>query len=381
MLRSYLPSADCRIHLHRLARGLLVVVVSSGCALDHAATGDPVVTSTDNSMTPDAASVAPADTGPEPREPDMLMPDAAIGRVVMPDAGDALLPDAQILPGVRDAETPSENRCTLAGAFGLHAELDVTWTGSGGSTQAIGPGSGTIRLALALQLSGDPSHPSAVIMPCGLTLPDLSAGRTLFSGELYGSTIPETAWESPSMPRWTLGLRETCAAPGCWLGFDMLDAMLGGRPKAPDLAWPEPGDAPSVLLATDDDADGLPGLTALSRGYPEVSASGTGYSYPPLLPPLVRARKLMFAIALRGRLEGKVLSCDSFTGSLSAAEVHTSIVGCRYQSNLTQSELSCDREYVGLLDGSMPLYAVRDARFTAVRMAQPTCAALRASLR
>jgi hypothetical protein len=215
-----------------------------------------------------------------------------------------------------------------------------------------------------------------VLAPCGTVIPDFTAGNNTYKGELYSVQVPDSAWDSPQMPRWRVPFRAACDQPGCVFHSDTLLAMLGAR-SVP--AMPPDTTAAGIELA-DHDGDGLPSITLLARGPGALSAAGKPYSYPPLFAPWIRARKMMLAIGINAQLEGAVSGCGTISGTVNQPVFEQGAVACTGVVEGNPAEQTCTSQFVEVLDDNMPQWTVTAATFKAQRIGTSSCAAVRAAL-
>jgi len=335
-----------------------------------------------------ASDAALADSDADADAPDVAAPDAEVSDAAVidpgPDAGPtaAGASDAGVLDtGLADAG-PAE--CALAGAYGLRFDFQVVWEGTSleGVIPVIAPGKGvpTIFASLDLRPDAPQKKGEATLAPCGAVIPDFAAGNNIYKGEQYSVYIPDASWDSPQMPRWSLRWNAACAQPGCAFSSSPLLALLGARS--------EPAVPPSTeatLELADHDGDGQPSVTLLTRGPSSIAPSGKPYSYPPLLAPWARTRKMMLAIGVSGKIDGALGGCGAIGGGLTQGVIEQGAVACTgvvdANGNGTGTEQNCSSDFVNFLDENMPHWTVSSASFRAERMPNPTCATVRSALR
>jgi len=268
------------------------------------------------------------------------------------------------------------------GDYAVRMELDVAWRGTSmGAVQVIAAGAGTLTVQ-ALARVGEGGAGRARIAPCGIDLPELTQGVNPFVGERYKLYVPEAAWDAPSMPRPTVDWQLGCAEPGCSFGTSLLEGVMGARGKEP-FSWPAPSSR-SQLTPFDDDGDGKPALSVYSRAAPEVNPRGIPYARVPVLivgAPTLRISRVMLALGLRAQLAGKVESCDVLSGTTNPGELYGRAYGCIGSYDEGKGpEVACGAEQADTVDQHVPAWTTRSGRFRAVRIAAPTCAAVRAAL-
>ena len=190
--------------------------------------------------------------------------------------------------------------------------------------------------------------------------------------------VPPEAWESAAMPRWQTPWGLSCNSPGCTIFSGMLDSVVGARVTSTPFTWPEANGPREGFMVSDDDGDGLPGLTYVPRGPDFPAMSERPYAYPPLVTSLLyRARSVQLATGMRAQMQGTLQSCDHYSGTLSFGGVYARTLGCMKQYG-TQAQEPCDQQDRQFLDQHLPVWRVLSGRFRATRIATPTCAAVRA---
>jgi hypothetical protein len=267
-------------------------------------------------------------------------------------------------------------------------DFAVNWQGTSiiGIVPVLAPGAGELAMFASVTFAEDGFRGAGQVKPCGAVIPAFEAGQNLFVGELYGVYFPEPSWDASSMPSWPMRWQAGCNQPGCQFSSELLQALLGartreraGRPMQRGMGQGMGGIGPA-MDAPDHDGDGAPGMTLFTREPFEQAPDGRTYAKPPLGGLINRAEKLMLAIAIEGRLEGKFDSCDKLSGKLSAGIVETSALACT-QRLAGGAEMPCDASSVQFLDENLPVWSVHDAGFQAVRIADRSCSSVRAALR
>ncbi|MET0287231.1 MAG: hypothetical protein ABW352_22290 [Polyangiales bacterium] len=322
----------------------------------------------------DAGVDAMADARTQPPKPE---PDAARDAFVPPSdaaldarapvdaSADAALADAEVDAGPVDAGPA----CVVAGNYAALVDFNVEWipTTLGGVLPVLKGGQGSIRMFATVRLD---ANGSSVVEPCGTTVPDFE-GTPIVGGELYGGDIPVAAWDAPAMPSFPTRWSTVCDRPGCGYLGEETNFVIGARAVTPNAPWPLQGGwiESGQYEATDDDGDGRPGLTMITRGPPKVNPAGRPYAFPPVgLATYGRARKLSLAMQLRVKLSGALQSCDLITGSSSTAEAHVSAVGCTGVYDMTTDELDCAPEVAQFVDTNLPMWTVKGATFKMQRL-------------
>jgi hypothetical protein len=310
----------------------------------------------------------------------------ALDAQVLADGSVPLL-DAQVDAGNAGADASDAARsdanfdardCDLGGTYAVRLDFDVSWEGTtwSGVIPVIAPGSGTLSMWSSLVVRAEQKKKGKVeVRACGSRIPDFEAGQNPYQGETYGVYVPESSWEAPDMPTWTVNWQSTCKGASCSFSADPLLAVLGARSTPPVAPSTEPG-----LELIDHDGDGKLALTTIARGPSERTASGKPYAYPPILAPWQRARQIMLAIGVSAQLEGAITSCDKFEGSVLAPAVEQGAVGCRGFVQGVAEEQECLPEFVAFIDENLPLWTVTAARFSMQRVSSVACSDVRAAL-
>jgi hypothetical protein len=385
-------------HGRAAAAWLSALLCLAGCSLDNSGTGVDVVPDDDldqpaGERRDASAASGKADGGKvdggkrDPRAP------AVDGRVPPVDATAAdatavaapLPPDVEVTPpgaqgvsdahvadtGVVDAAVDAGPTCDLAGSFGVRVDMDVKWgpVVLAGFVPVLQPGRGNMRAYLTVNTKE--ATGGSLVEPCGLDVPDFQ-GTQAFGSELYGGDIPKAAWDARTMPSWNSRWTAPCSHPGCTYDSEAMDMVLGARPKGTgSVLWPAPGGwgTSGMFEGVDDDSDGKPGLTMITRGPDQTSPSGRLYAYPPVgFADFGRARTLQLALQLRMKFGGVLQSCDQISGTVPAAEVHISAVGCTGVLNGEAMEEPCAPDVTQFVDSNLPVWTVQNATFQMVRL-------------
>ncbi len=375
------PSGSSSKTLHVLA--VLTLVFGSGCSLQGEATGSrtPAVSGDDGEdpaaddvevdqgrptgSRRDAGRDGGLDAAADARVPrDASKDAAALDAEVEVDARADATVDAHVEAGAVDAGPP----CSVAGSYAGLLDFNVQWvpTSIGGVLPVLMGGSGSIRLFSTVQLD---ANGGAVVQPCGTTVPDFE-GTEVVGAELYGGDIPVAAWDAPSMPKFATRWSTVCDRPGCGYLGPQTTFVLGARAAGDAGVWPTQGSwSTGSYVTSDDDGDGFPGITMLTRGPPMTNLEGRPYAYPPVgVASYGRARKLRLAMQLRVQLQGVLQTCDLIGGSSTNADVHVSAVGCTGVLDTDSTEQECPPEVAQFVDQNLPMWTVRGATFKMMRL-------------
>jgi hypothetical protein len=273
--------------------------------------------------------------------------------------------------------------CSLTGPFATEVLFDVTWnqTTLAGIVPLLAAGSGQIRITVRLDLGGSPDNASARLTACGARLPDFKASNALIGTEYYAAYIPDSAWDSPQMPHPAFGLAFGCTGAGCALTTDHVVATFGAR-TFPDDVWPGRTGALEQIVPLDQDGDGQPAITFVSRGENEKNALGMAYVNIPVTWTLgARATDADVAYRVTGVFSGKIEHCDLLSGVVSSGSVEARAVGCRTRRQGASTAAACTAEQSDFLDQNLPAWQVRGGTFRARRVAEgANCSAVRAAL-
>lgn len=269
--------------------------------------------------------------------------------------------------GDRDAGEIPTTGCDFTGTFAVRGALDVTWDGTSIANflPVIAPGTGELTIATLFEVRSEGGSFVATVRACDADIPSFSSDTIM---EQYAARFRLPMWDAPGMPSWPLQLHADCFEMGCPLKSDGLNALLGVDLPQPDAAWPTDRKDPQLSFP-DQDGDGQPGLTLdmLNEG---------GFSYPPVnLTTWSRAKTLMLGIRVTMQFDGAFESCDRFSGLGLGSKVETRAATC-FVEGAFGSEAECSKTDPPLsvadanfLDGNLPKWTVKSARWTGVRVA------------
>jgi hypothetical protein len=272
----------------------------------------------------------------------------------------------------------------------MKVTLPVTW-GMGGASPAnpgFNSGSGNAVIWLLASETGGATF-TATTTPCGTRLPDLilnSAGAIAVGGVPMGGTgkvqiqIPDSSFDTRIARTYPVS-----GAPG-WSTGDMISTqpmtgLLGLGATSPyeisSTAWPAscassancsgvtcsngacsggPGGPFMGSEITDDDGDGLPGITAIPLTSACDAGPGCNYYDPPLSVGLGGSAPVADAVYVVSR-NGFALSavrgaeCTRATGHASVTLFDTHVVGCHVKGGP-----DCTSAQVSFLDVSRPIF-------------------------
>jgi len=283
-------------------------------------------------------------------------------------------------PARPDSGTPevAPDTCTIQGTYAMESEVSVTWEGSSVAGLAlIAGGTGKVVMQALTQLDGRTRQ--ATLRPCSFSLPDFeTAPGSVIGKEIYGMDVPDEVWDNPAMPQWQTPWGLSCDVPGCSIFSGMVEAVVGARVTSMPFTWPGPTGPRDGFMPSDDDADGLLGLTLITRGPDSPKRGEQPYAYPPLVTSLLsRARSVMVATGMRSQMQGTLESCDRYSGTLSFGGLYARTLGCTKQFN-NRRDVPCEANDMQFLDDHLPVWRVESGRFRAVRIDASTCAAVRA---
>lgn len=338
-------------HIRACGSGLIVSLASmwSGCALEQEGLGltitrDP---SSDAPATPDAGNGG----SPEPPR-DALVPQVA---------DTAVAP----VPSVQDAMTG----CALSGTRALRIDAHVSWKGSAllDIVPVVFAGSGEVRIVVRLDAKGTGDEGQASIRACGTTVPPFLSSVQ----EVYGVRFDETLWDAVET-RWKTSFSRACAEPGCAFTSDYVEAQLGVE-LPQHFAWPGPRDALSNTYQRDDDGDGVPGIPVRFDTHGDA---GPRYANPPTNLLLVeRAKQIDLGLRVTVSLQGKLDSCQHYSGKTRSMTIDTRAHGC-----VLENGSACSAAAVSFVNDNLPVWEVQGASWQMVELPPGAgCAAARAT--
>ena len=297
----------------------------------------------------------------------------AAGPDAGPDGSTTHPPDAGVDAGA----------CNLAADWAIKVTVDVSWP-STGLVNAGGADNGDateqVQIWALLTPTGSATGTSipAKILPCNIVLPDFGS----IIGETYGATFPSTLFDHAPSYLTAVTTTLTLGATTAPTSFSLPgETNLIGMSAPATGAWPS---SASAVTEVDMDADGEPGVTALSKTPPTYSYVPT--TIIPSLPDfdLVRADKLYMAIRfVTTSLSGAMSSCSSASGSTNSVDVKymdSHVLGCHVYGGADGGAGDCNATQAGFVDDNRPVFTVDSASFTAAAVSAPTCAAVMAAV-
>jgi hypothetical protein len=199
-------------------------------------------------------------------------------------------------------------------------------------------------------------------------LPDFRTGF-LYGSETYGITFPTSIFDNDTLPTATsTGTFSATAVAGATFSGTATGVVVGI-----DLANPATATWPSLsgASAVDHDADGKPGITALSK---------TGNPYNLIwLEALrtARATELYMAVRQVRTFAGTLTTCTQQSGAATISRQDSLVFGC-----LRSGGGDCSTTQRDFLDDNRPTYNVPvNGTYTMVKVADgATCATVRSTL-
>lgn len=261
---------------------------------------------------------------------------------------------------------PPPVACDGIGSYGLQLALDLTWE----STPSFSdPGRGLAKLYALVQVERvDPQTHALTArgQMCGLTLPAFATSSSCQEHEIR---FDDALWSEPTLPAWQIEGSYTCAADGCKLQVDPTAYALGIHLDPPTAPWPAPG-AASLDQFSDDDRDGLPGVSAeivtrvAAANNPScgIWVTSQGNMGGPMQMPMSQAQHLL--LALRAQLSAAVeiaADCRIDRASATAQSLDLRAAGCAFQTVPDAGSTSCPDELRSTIDQSLPQYHVLNA--------------------
>jgi hypothetical protein len=244
--------------------------------------------------------------------------------------------------------------------LGAHITVGVSWPGTLGTAA----GSGDFNLWNLYRVSVDGDTLTTSISPCGSELPPLTFSALVGGGRSL-IEIPTSVWDLPDFPRFPGSGSVGGFEPGSAFSTQPAVSLVGLTMADPSAGWP---DSYTDVEATDPDADGNPGVTA-------IPASGDGFTSPPVSIIGPRADQVNFVSRTATLLDGTFSSCTELSGDATLALFDNHVVGCR-----TEDGDACNDAQTDFVDSNRTVYEVQEGgRFTARILADgATCADVRA---
>lgn len=243
--------------------------------------------------------------------------------------------------------------------LGAHITVGVSWPGTLGTTA----GTGEFNLWNLYRVTVDGDTVTTSISPCGSELPPLTFSALVGGGQSL-IEIPTSVWDIPDFPRFAGTGNIAGFEPGS--SFSTLPAvsLVGLSMADPTAAWP---DSYTDVEATDPDADGNPGITA-------VPASDDGFTSPPVSIIGPRVDQVNIVSRTATQLNGTFSSCDALAGDATLALFDNHVVGCR-----TVDGDACNDAQTDFVDSNRTVYEVEDGGSFTARILDEgaTCADVR----
>jgi hypothetical protein len=241
--------------------------------------------------------------------------------------------------------------------------MQVTWPG----TVGVEAGSGTVHIWTLSTQTYNGNNVTGMVHPCGSSIPDLM-GTPIVGGKQIGNTIPDAAWESPSMPVGMVTGTQSGFEVGSTVNIDKSVTLVGATMVNP-LTDPWPPSYTGIMTA-DHDGDTKPGITATAK-------TGGNFQEPPTsLLMLTRADKLYLATRSIVTLSGTRDTCGSVNGTAIIEKFDNHVVGCHV---LNGGE--CMPAEVDFIDVNRTIFTIGSATYRGVNLpAGSTCTDARAAL-
>lgn len=163
--------------------------------------------------------------------------------------------------------------CEATGTFANRAEVDVYWGGRTGGTAALtddGRGTITITLLSVLDQKTGELTVEGHTRSCGVRLPPFYSSTLC---ETYDAIFPDSIWDSPEVPAFTMRAEYQCLHPGCILATEPTVGLVGIDMLNPEALWPSAAETTGLACVDgqgmpcypDVDLDGYPAATLIIR--------------------------------------------------------------------------------------------------------------------
>lgn len=361
-----------RPHIPGRYRALVPCLLALGCSLEVAGNGaersmreagaEPVEGS-EPAILPDAGApdARTPDAGESPRPQLDAAPPEDAG-----DARDAHVTDAHAPTDAAapvgdaqpsgDASTPPVVSCDLEGRFALRIAFDVTWVGTEflSIVPVIESGQGALSFIVLMDLASSATGFDATFRTCSSSVPEFAAA---ISRERYQAHIEDAVWDRDTMPLFSGRFETSCLEPGCGVGGEPLNALVGAALPGLDAPWPS---QPGQGEWPDHDGDGAPGIATRMLG-----PSDGPYAFPPLdLLSVRRLRELALGLRVVVGFDGELDGCDVMRGTTSQGSIETRAVGCTASS----APFACTPDELEFLNNNLPVWNAGNGRFEARRL-------------
>jgi hypothetical protein len=252
--------------------------------------------------------------------------------------------------------------CDLTGSFALKFTFNANWPGN---TYLVS-GSGNFTVWAKLQLVQSGTAFSAMVAPCGQTVPAQDSIPVL--NETYALSYPSAIFDGTPLPATSSSGSLGATTPGSSFTLGTSAVLFGVTLNDPiNDAWPNG----SSIQTLDSDADGKRGVTAPYR-------SGGGYDYPPVNDfGTARASSAYIASRIRFALNGTFSSCTQASGGGTVTDVDVRIVGCR----ISGGSRDCNGTEADHIDSVAPNFQTNSLSYSMVKIADSaTCSAVRTAV-
>jgi hypothetical protein len=274
-----------------------------------------------------------------------------------------------------DADTSTT--CNLSGPWALKVAVQVTWQG----TTILAAGGGTVDVWALMQGTQTGDSIATTVLPCGIGLPDFD-GPAIAGPPIYGVAFPDSLFDGTFLTATASSLTVSSSAPGATLTSPAEANLLGITLADPTTAaWP--GLAAAQAAEVDTDADGNPGVTALSKygnGAVRTENDGGTYSSIPAIGTGIggigTADELYMALRSVIALSGTLTSCTQASGPATVSHFDSHALGCHLVGGG-----NCSSSQSSFVDNNSPTFAVTSATFAAQMLTNTgTCPNVRAAL-
>jgi hypothetical protein len=224
--------------------------------------------------------------------------------------------------------------CDMNGTFALQQESDITWDPVTllGITLLAGGSDTTTSWGLRhYTVSGSTLQMDST--PCGGTAPDICSP---FFKEAYAQTVPNSVWDSATVPVTSASMTLTDPDPGDAFNGPLEYTILGVTLTSPTGAWPTAWNAAGITWV-DPDNDTHPGVsvfvkttgTSVSCGFPYAALPDPSNSNGPRLATVYTGSRGISSYV------GHIVDCNTIKGTVNGPvngfpEGDGRVRGCTY---------------------------------------------------
>lgn len=260
--------------------------------------------------------------------------------------------------------TSGECPTQASGTSGTRITALISWPDSIG---LVG-GSAEMLIWTRAELTFDGNEVSGSVTPCGSELPPLQTKAVAGGGKVQ-PVIPDSVWDSASMPKTAAHGTISGFGPGSTVAMDPVGATVGlVMADAVNDSWPSSWQG---IETADHDGTGHPGITSFPM-------EGDGFQLPPLglFPTDPKAEALYLVTRSVVELQGERDSCTHASGTALMTKFDNHVVGCRIQGGG-----ECNADQVEFVDSNRVVYTIESATYEMQQVPDgASCADVRAAL-